>query len=243
LERLLTSPHMEAAWLSMARAKPICHSLLHEQLPWQLWYHLWNSFERFHRAEITTASEKKKRLKKLARTARDLAVEIKSEQVARTAAATAVEMEMCRQDIQQRDERGEKVFPSERMLPLGVASDLIQASKRGHAHSEKPFSKQSLYSRLTFWAQTAKEMGLTTLLEKFAETMEEEAEHPPLVKQPGRSEAALKSYLVRELHEVMMWMYGQPLDDTVARIVNTTLDLWGSENPLDRRSVRDYTKP
>lgn len=242
LERLLTSPDMELAWASMSKATPTCEPCFHDELPWQLWFNIADRLGKFQQANQQTAGEKNRRLSKLAKMAKELVREIKSDPTASTLASHAVQFEMHRLNIEHRESCGEKLFISERSQPLTLSTDLIFATqRRENIFSSQPWAKRSLFSRLFFWAENAQRIGLTTLLERFAKAAENAAKQPPLVKQPGRGDTALKAYLVRELHDLMMWMYGQPLDDTVARIVNTTLNLWDSDKPLDRRSVRDYT--
>lgn len=150
------------------------------------------------------------------------------------------------QNLEYRCGREETPTQAEFTMPLTLSEDCYEASLN-HDYDDIgydfdtdrhiPWEKRPLVYRLRYWAIEAEKTGFHDLLDLFIRSLNAEAENPQEIKQPGRGQAGLKPFLIRRVSEHMLWLYGQPFDDAVARIVSIVLNL---QNPLTRDDVRPY---
>ncbi|WP_347987262.1 hypothetical protein [Methylomonas sp. AM2-LC] len=99
----------------------------------------------------------------------------------------------------------------------------------------RPWNENPLIYRLVYWVSVAKNINTSELLRFLIDCVQHEANTELEIKQPNRGETLKKAFLIRRLSDHMMWLYGQPLDDVVARIVSVIIGI-----PLSRDDVKPY---
>lgn len=241
LYRLLTHLNMKLAWTAMQR--PVI-----DPKPWKnepeylLWVNIVRAIKDFtyQSAIAKTPAQRSSKLKSVAVMAKNLQDAITSNPDIEGIAKKLMANHLAIQNLDYRCNFGETPSKAEFTRPLTLSSDCHEARDLDDDFDGEtfiPWKKKPLVSRLAYWAIEAEETGLNDLLDLFIRCLNAEAESPQEIKQPGRGEAAIKPFLIRRVSEHMFCLYGQPLDDAVAIIVSTALDL---KNPLTRDNVRPY---
>lgn len=80
---------------------------------------------------------------------------------------------------------------------------------------------------------------LVDVLTECVDQLRTSASEKPPVLQPGRDDGGLFPFLAREMSRVMRWLYGKPLDDTLALVLSAVLN---TSEPLTRDGIRPYLK-
>lgn len=245
LHNLLTHPDMASVWKAIKR--PITEPTSRKSDPeYLLWFIIEDAIKKFpylSTKEITPVQRTKK-FKSIAKIATKLQEAIESDSEIKFFANKLMENYLAVQNLNLRVDHGEKPSWGEFQMPLTLSSDRNEFRSR---HLEIDFNdekiinwnKRTLISRLEYWAAEAERTSLTDLLTFFVSYLEKSADDPQEISQPGRGDAAFKSYLIRRLSAHMSRLYGQPLHDAVARIVSVVLNL---QIPLTRDDVRPYLK-
>lgn len=255
LFRLLTNNHMQSVWKELSQPI-VLHKPSKEKTAFLLWNCVTRALSDFQTLipHAQTPTEKRNSLLSVALKAKALLAAIATDPTATYFAKILMEHHLTIENFKHREGMGDTPSPAEYETPLRLSSDCneLQMNRmRGLGEDEArveltnvddyetncDWDKMPLDLRLTFWAKEAKNTNLTTLLQIFSDILHVEAEQPPEIKQPGRKGAAIKPFLIRRLNEHMVWCYGQPLDEVVARIVTIVLDL---PTPLTRDDVRPY---
>ena len=255
LFRLLTNDDMQSVWKELARPV-VTHKPWKEETALLLWNCVTRALSDFQTliAQAQTPTEKRDSLLSVALKAKALLAAIATDPTATYFAEILMEHHLTIENFKHREGMGDTPSLAEYETPLRLSSDCgeLQMNRmRGFGGGEIRgeltdvddcetncyWDKMPLDLRLTYWAKEAKNTNLTALLQLFADILHVEAEQPPEIKQPGRKGAAIKPFLIRRLNEHMVWCYGQPLDEVVARIVSIALDL---PTPLTRDDVRPY---
>lgn len=245
LHNLLTHPDMENVWKAINR--PIT-----DPKPWKtdpeylLWSVISDSIKKFpHLPTLKiTPAQRTKNFKSVAKIATKLQEAIESNSEIESFSNKLMANYLAVQNLNSRIDYGEKPSWGEFQMPLTLSVDREDFRRR---HLEIDFNdekiinwnKRTLISRLEYWAAEAEKTRLTDLLTFFVSYLEKSADDHQEISQPGRGNAAFKSYLIRRLSDHMSWLYGQPLHDAVAIIVSVVLDL---QTPLTRDDIRPYLK-
>ena len=255
LSRLLNNYDMKAAWVELTRpaADPKPWKRDPEFLVWNCVTRALGEFQMLI-AIAQTPSEKKKNLLSVVSMAKELLAAITADPTADYISKVLMERYLTIKNFKHREDMGDTPTPAEYQTPLRFSSDCGELQfirAKGSGKGESPgeltdledyeancyWDKMPLAMRLTYWTKEAKNTNLTDLLRLYVDILRFEAEQPPEIKQPGRKDAAIKPFLIRRLNEHMVWYYGQPLDEVVAQIVSTVLNL---PTPLTRDDVRPY---
>ncbi|MBX3678542.1 MAG: hypothetical protein KF710_00010 [Rhodocyclaceae bacterium] len=256
LFRLLTWQDMELAWRALSRpcVSPSISRLEvdgTDMAPYLLWDYIDRALDEFERLSLhrQSAAGKRKRLVSIAKKTEELLAAIRCDPTASSVALGLMECHMHAKNLEFRQTMGDTPSKAEFTMPLTLSGDCHEARTQiGAAFLDDEFEDegenwkwgdQPLVYRLEYWASLMQETGLGDLLGDFAATIKAEADVPPVITQPGRGEHAIRPFLLRRVSEFIYYLYGQPLDEAVARIVTAVLDL---NVPLTRDDVRPYTR-
>lgn len=240
LDRLLSSSDMKPAWEAISTRGPVNtrYIKIHESLLWNCITRALADF-RFQASRNQTKAQRAKKLQSIQAKAKTLLQEVADDSEIRGIADDLMGNHLA---IKGFDYRGKMPSPVEQIIPTIYLDEDIHLAR--HEVSELDKSGDSpqwetlpLIARLEFWATSAKETTLTELLLQFVDALQNAETQAPEIKQPGRKDQAIKAFLIRRLSAFMNHIYGQPLDDAVARTVSTVLDL---QTPLTRDDVRPY---
>ncbi|WP_374488934.1 hypothetical protein [Zoogloea sp.] len=255
LFRLLTHPDMELAWESLRRhpqSKKIHANFVSWGFEEALWWHVRDCFNQFRIISKRTAQEKKKSMLRVARAARDLVEAIREDPDARGMAEDHISHVMgVEQAKYQMKYLEDRPSPGLLFMPsLNLKSEAHSARNllevvdwewyEGEDSESGKFRQWRQWSdsmRFAYWTDAAASLSLVELLSEYAKDVEYQAGIPPEIKQPGRADSVFKPYFIRKTSGWMKWFYGQPLDDTTARVVTAVL---GLSTPLTRDDVRPY---
>lgn len=242
LRRLLTHFDMEDAWVALSR--PTVHPRYKDHAAHLLWDCIVRALQDFpDQIKVAqTPAQKAKSLQSISRQAQNLIDAIAADPACEGIANGIMATHLAIRNIEHRQSMGDTPSPAEFAMPLTLSADCDEA--RRVSLEEEPdddckWNQLPLVNRLAYWANESNETHLNDLLHRFIEAVQAVAEHPPEIAQPGRGADALKPFLIRRVGEFVDWYYGQPLDDTVARIVTVVLDL---PRPLTRDDVRPYSR-
>lgn len=246
LHKLLTAPDMEKAWATLYRhpPSPLLRPRFAKQDPAEaLWTHLgYVALPAYRKSSRRTFAAKRDALTTISRQIRDLKAallgDVDTERMATffLRAYLGSEHVRCRaQDLKESVRWYEYDVPDIQLSEdardaRAILSDIEDSPG-------KEWRERSTLERFAYWTSAANDTSLIDVLTLLADAIEANAHVSPIIKQPGRDTSALRPYVIRNLLEWMNWRYGRPLDDTVARIVTSMLDL---DPPLSRDDVRPY---
>lgn len=250
LLKLLTNPDMETAWRVLSRTGI---TPKHFEVDTAISaFMLWDCISRAHRdfpgiiSIARTPSERVKKLQSAIRKAESLIDEIYSDQTITKYSNGLVGRHLSIQNILYRGTIGDTPSRAELLfnifVPFALKADCSDVAKSVMENIEFEDKNKGcrwreipLVERLGFWASSAQDINLSVLLQLFVDLLKNEAEIDQEIKQPGRGDTAFRAFLIRRISDYMMWCYGQPLDDVVARIISIILDI-----PLTRDDIRPY---
>jgi hypothetical protein len=249
---LLTDPNMESAWSTLFFHPPLDSNPFRKEPASSLWIAISVALEYFKvfiSIQLTTA-QKSKNLKSISSKTKALLNAISKDPFAVEIAKKTVTSYLWKRNIEWRESEGETPPWYEYDMPMTLNSDCDEAwTEIRHKSLMTDFydeaedkynyewKKEHLLVRLGHWLKETEELNLIDLLEFFVNIVEIETKLPLEIKHPGRGESALRPFLIRRINAHMQWYYGQPLDDAVAQIVTTILEL---STPLTRDDVRPY---
>jgi hypothetical protein len=249
LFRLLTDLNMETVWSTILTQTPLNTNPISNRLRVEPEISLWNTIDtafKAFRVQISksrTTAQKHKDLMAISAKTKILLDAIAKDPVATEMARRVTAYYLAQKNIEWRESEGETPSWYEYEMPMTLQSDCDEAWREireyddAYMEDDYLWHKRPLLERLRDWAQEAEKIDLVDLLQLFVNWIELEAQQPQEIKHPGRGESALRPFLIRRINKHMMWFYGQPLDEAVAQIVTTILEL---NIPLTRDDVRPY---
>lgn len=248
LSRLLTHQDMKDVWIALP-SRPWLPKIRDPGLPeYLLWDCIVRTLRDFKSQMVRpqTPAQKVKSLQSVIDKAQALIDAITEDRnAASKMACDLMAIYLAEKNIKHRQDIGDSPSWAEFQMPLTLWSDCHEARREEQKKvdddeselKECSWNKMPLASRLAYWAEEAEKTRLTDLLQFFVSLLKNEVKEPPEIKQPGRSDAAIKPFIIRRLSRYMEWAFEKPLDDIVARVVRVVLNL---EAPLTRDDVRPY---
>ncbi|HDR8934296.1 TPA: hypothetical protein QDA84_004385 [Burkholderia vietnamiensis] len=239
LRRLLTREDMRAAWATLERA-PMNPRLQRRHfegptIPDRYWIEIAFALRDFASLPKFTSKEKREPLRKIAAQARALIQAIEDNPYAIEVQRQVPRNRASSQHMKLRTEDFDD-WPSSRWTSDFLTEDAGEARTLSRAAMSAPrWEALPINERFSFWTRALYSSELTDLLNHFAGWIEQEANIPPEVKQPGRGDQGLIAFMMRRLSSLAISLHGTPLDETVGIIVTAALDL---PRPLGGDEVR-----
>ncbi len=251
LSRLLTHEDMKDVWIALPSRPSSLPKIRDPGLPEYL---LWDCIVRtlrdfkYQMVRPQTPAQKVKSLQSVIDKAQALIDAIAEDgNAASKMAWDLMAIHLAEKNIKHRQNIGDSPSWAEFQMPLTLMCDCGEAKREEQKKADDDESeledcrwcKTPLVSRLAYWAEEAEKTRLTDLLQLFVSLLKNEVKEPPEIKQPGRSDAAIKPFIIRRLSRHMEGTFGKPLDDIVACIITVVLNL-DFKNSLTRDDVRPY---